>query len=972
MAIVGTPIAGTWCIREVGTNLHTPAQSLSSYGSTPSSGARPQILGAMNVGCFVGFGLRLGWDHIETGRISVTGLGSPGTLLVATNHPAVTSGTPLSFSIASSPNTAVNVVVTANAAANSSSIQVSSTGGISAGCRAGIYDDSVLNLCYSDIQPLGYLFAPRIMNGKYTPANLAVDGSPTHTDGNGTYHEPYNSAGTPNPILILALTQLYRHIFAWADTKNAVHPGSIPAIMAGTIPGMDYAELYFSGSLAGGDYLAQLHGGSTATNKARMVTANNALMDSLVVESAGRYTVGFGISGLGSLDDVIAPGIALHAASFGAFNNAVYVNANGWAPNGEWGSTVEASFDTNVWPKQSKRGVQDISPTAARTAANWITMFNSHALGLPTRDASWTEIYAYQVRAANGTGIGIANMNANQAAWDEMVNQSNLFNTASFDPGPTDQTVTVGLLSNTPQLFAPDVDQEFPQTITAPVISVAPIAFGHTFLQETNVVAPFLDLSGSLFAPKANQKTTPALLDQSAVLFAPKANRSLTFSLISVTPQLFGPTGGGAQRVTLDSAFQNDAFQNDAFQASGTFIDRSGTLFAPSLTQVVTVPAPSAGGAAFQSDAFQGDTFQSIDGTDRSPTLFAPTALQSAGGQTVVGSLIDRSGTLFAPSWTLQVTPAIIDQHGTTFAPGNTPIVSFGGSVSWDSPDVLWDTAGVVWDESGAGSGILDQSGQLFAPAATFSIKPSLIDQSGVVYAPSAGARTLTAPLISVAPILFVHQANMALSTALIDQTGVLFAPERFAQNEAVTPGVIDQSGVLFAFQLNARTLDVPLIDREPVIFAPMANESVAADIIDQAGVLYGPFVGPVVQAVLIDQEGVTFIPSLERVFADLIDQTAVIYEPERVNLPIPQTIRLDDGLFPDNTIDLSGQLYAPDVELAPARSIFVELLDQTGTPLEPRIYILVGTEPIRLVAEYNRVIELVADASEDLLMAGV
>ena len=400
----------------------------------------------MNPGCWVGFGLRIGWDAVETGRILTTSTTLVGgtTIACQPSHPLLPIGTELSFEFGTGMGSnVVSATVAVQAAANSSSITVSPVSGqIGTGARSGVYDDSVLNAAYADIQPLGYKFSVRIMNGKYTPTTLITDGSPIHAvsggvatvagfPNGGVYHEPYDAAGVPNALVINAAGQLFRHLFAWADGKNSAHPESVPVIWAGTLPGMNYAELWYGEAGQGGDYLSALHGSSNATNKARMVTANNALQDRIVTVSNGRYPSGFGLSGLGTLWDVIAPGIASHSvSSYGAFNDIFYVNANGWAPGGEWGSTQEATFDANVWSLDVNRGVQDISPTAPRTAADWIAMFGTHALLLPNKNAIWTEVYAYQVRNASGTGTGISGMQANQAAWDEMVNQATLFNAA--------------------------------------------------------------------------------------------------------------------------------------------------------------------------------------------------------------------------------------------------------------------------------------------------------------------------------------------------------------------------------------------------------------------------------------------------------------------------------------------------------------------------------------------------------------
>jgi hypothetical protein len=560
---------GTHLIQQMGDGAqesHSPSEANNMWNTL-----RQQIINGLNTGAFVAMGPRMGWDCVETGRVKVSSVASGTVLNVSADHPAIASGTTLRFATFATVQTPITVTTSAAAAANSPTITVNSTTGITANMRAGVYDPLVLNTAYNDVTSLGYKFNPRFMNGKYTPLNLITDGSPVHfvTGGSitpitnfqngGTYHEPYNSAGTPNPIVLLAITQFYEYIFNWADTKTA---GTIPIIMAGTLPGMDYAELWFGGNGQGGDYLTALHGQSETTNANRMVTANNTLMDMLVAKSADRYPIGFGISGLGNLFTTIAPGIATHAVTFGEYNNKVFLNANGWhfgsgsQPDGEWGSTQETTFDNNVWPKHFQRGVQDIgSPNMSRSAADWTTMFTTHCINLPTRGACWAEIYAYQVRtgSAGGGAIITGGWNDDVAAYNSMINNAIAFNALfveeertvtlplhSMAVTPTAPNITSNLIS-TP-LFSMPVNMfalSVSRSATMPLLSrpVTPIA--PVIAENKAVTIPLYEMPVTPVAPLFNSTLVePPLFNMAVQPIEPTVTQNVTMPLHSqaVTP----------------------------------------------------------------------------------------------------------------------------------------------------------------------------------------------------------------------------------------------------------------------------------------------------------------------------------------------------------------------------------------------------------------------------------------------------
>lgn len=320
-------------------------------------------------------------------------------------HPAISSGTELVFEAIGSMTAPVRTFTTASVALTATTIPVQALpAAIEEGAEAPLYS------------------------------------------GSGWYHEPFDTNGVTNPVVLLAYKQLALHMHDWVMSKGT---GTIPICHFGSVPGMDYAELYYAGGGQGGEYMSILHGDGDATNQAYMVSANSDIMDACYDAAQGHYAVGFGISGLGNLAQVISPGMAQNCADHGAFNELMVVNANGWGPNGEWGSTVEATFDANVWPKQTIRGVQDIhagnqyATTGGRTVAHWISMFTTHALYLPTRGADWCELYSDHIANLNGS-VPNLQYHADLAAWNQMVASAKQFNAIVTDaPSVTQRAASI-------------------------------------------------------------------------------------------------------------------------------------------------------------------------------------------------------------------------------------------------------------------------------------------------------------------------------------------------------------------------------------------------------------------------------------------------------------------------------------------------------------------------------------------------
>ncbi len=269
---------------------------------------------------------------------------------------------------------------------------------------ANTFDASILNSGYSTATAAGKRFKPRIIYGKYTPAWV---GSPKFTDANGSGPMPFLAGGAPNT----AFENFYRFanqsIVTWALAKNTTIPGSVAEIDSGWYS-LNYSELYY------GPGVQSAYGASSSTTATWTLNAHKRLVDIALAAAAGRIGVGFGLSGHGPIGS-ISSGLATHMATIPS--GLVFMQANGWDQSGEWGGALESSLDGSVWSKVVRRGLQDISPSAARTPANWDTMFNA-ATNLAGGRATYLEIYAYQFAVGQfNTSSGLTSMLDHIRTW---------------------------------------------------------------------------------------------------------------------------------------------------------------------------------------------------------------------------------------------------------------------------------------------------------------------------------------------------------------------------------------------------------------------------------------------------------------------------------------------------------------------------------------------------------------------------
>jgi hypothetical protein len=484
---------------------------------------------------------------------------------------------------------------------------------------------------------------------------------------------------------------------------------------------------------------------------------------------------------------------------------------------------------------------------------------------------------------------------------------------------------------------------------------------GYIGPQFFTIATPLLDntqpnqvFGGPVFTPKAQLSVAFGFIDGSGSVFTPNVRRGINVPLLDASGSLFTPAQA-TLIVTYGGAFQEGAFQHGTFQLEPKFyIDYSGQVLTPRLNVDIRLPGPGSA-LGFQENAFQQDTFQQGEGgIDASGVVFTPAQVNVAavGVKTLFPDVLDASGALFTPKVNAKVTMALIDQSGALFTFGGSNIISFGGAVAWDSPDVTWDDAGVVWDSGGGGGGIINASGQLFAPAVKERVVFPLLDGVGVLFTPTVAPKNILAPLLSGSPFLLSPVVAEKVVMDLLDAVGEVIEFDVLRYAREITPDLLDGSGVLYTPTVNPIEVDLDsVLDASGFLFQIEVHESVAPPLLDGTGVVFTPLTGDLILPGLLDASGVVLTPQVEQVRPDLLDGTPVVFEPENIFRIFPQTVRFE---FDEMFLDATGIVYEPfSVELAPPQTFDWELLDATPLVFGPRIF--VPTRPtIVLHARYD------------------
>jgi hypothetical protein len=215
---------------------------------------------------------------------------------------------------------------------------------------SGQFNAAPLTEALNKAASLGKKMKPRTIWGQYTPS-FAID--------------RVGSDGAPiaGPKFFAAYRELAEHMATWAADKP-----SVPMVDQGWTS-LNYSELYWGPSVR------------ALISESQFIADHKKLMDiSLEVFGPLGIPVGFGLSGHGPIVNIVK-GLSEHALG----KQGLYVQANGFAPGGEWGGQLEPELDALVWTKPLQFGLQDIHPAngGARTTAQIDNMFNrAEALGV--------------------------------------------------------------------------------------------------------------------------------------------------------------------------------------------------------------------------------------------------------------------------------------------------------------------------------------------------------------------------------------------------------------------------------------------------------------------------------------------------------------------------------------------------------------------------------------------------------------
>jgi hypothetical protein len=295
-----------------------------------------------------------------------------------------------------------------------------------------------------------------------------------------------------------------------------------------------------------------------------------------------------------------------------------------------------------------------------------------------------------------------------------------------------------------------------------------------------------LDQSGVLFAPSFGRQIAPGFISQVPALFGPKFNLTVALGFIDQTAVTYAPvfSKATAQVVNMQGGWGGAPWGTYNWGGGqGSFIDRTGTLFAPNFQRSI-MPAL----------------------LDQSGVLFGPTFII----KTITFPLIDNSNVIYQPQLNQQVQVPLLDQSGVLYGPTikNPQTVTFP----------LLDQTGVLY-APGLNSKtlpipLIDNSNVMYQPQFNQKVTMGFIDQTAVLFPPGIGRVVVAKPTIDQTGVLFAPQFNFSPTVPLLDQSGVLYGPQF---NQMVGLGLI-QSSTIFAPNFQKR-VTLPLIDNSPQLF---------------------------------------------------------------------------------------------------------------------------------------------------------
>jgi chitodextrinase len=233
-------------------------------------------------------------------------------------------------------------------------------------------DFSLLDQGLAVAQTRGKAFSVRAMAGRHTPERVFDAGSPYYVLTSGEkVPAPFYPDGSPNTLFEQAYDEFVGRLAAWSRA-NGVKLLHLPWY------GQEWSEL---------NHGAEVRAAPGYTLNT-WLEAHRRLIDIAARHSGADLAVEMPLSGSGPLANGPSAALADHViATVGADSDRFFVQANGWGPNGDWGTTsatTEAQFD-QIWLKPVRRGEQAIQPQDY----DWTLLYGY----LYANDATYAEVY---------------------------------------------------------------------------------------------------------------------------------------------------------------------------------------------------------------------------------------------------------------------------------------------------------------------------------------------------------------------------------------------------------------------------------------------------------------------------------------------------------------------------------------------------------------------------------------------------
>lgn len=386
-------------------------------------------------------------------------------------------------------------------------------------------------------------------------------------------------------------------------------------------------------------------------------------------------------------------------------------------------------------------------------------------------------------------------------------------------PPPLAQTVTLGLITNSPTMFAPTVQS----SVTLGLISSTGSTFAPTV--KNNIVLGLISSTGTTFSPTVKNAVVLGLISNSPTIYSPTLTLgdpilTVTVPLITNTPTIYAPSVQNAVSlglITQTGATFDPTVKNNIVLG---LITNSATMYVPSVNPSVSVGLISSTGSTF------------------SPTL----------QHRVVLGVISNQGSVFDPNVVRSISLGLITNTPTTFTPQVNQNVALGlisNSYSIFSPTVknavvlgLISNSPTLFQPAVSNTvtlGLLSNSYTIYSPTVTAAISVPLISSSGVAFTPTLiGMQIIDVPLITSLTTVYAPSIQGRISLPLIQGTLDPFGSSEFGDAEF-------GSGIPHVYDINlVRTIPLQPITNSYSIFAPAVYQRVDLSRLDSVGFVMG------------------------------------------------------------------------------------------------------------------------------------